>query len=150
MRPKSSLGFLALLVVFTGSHIPLQGRVQLVSMMPSVPSPQPLGTAVIWNVTATDTGPGPLTFQFSVGYSGGPFNMAIDFNAGTLAAGVWTAKPFIWTAIDAEAVHQVQVIAKDFTTGESASQTVNFTLTSRLNRGQATVQETPHPLVALV
>jgi len=44
-----------------------QASVQIVSLTPSVKSPQPLGTAVTWTATAKNSNSSQLTFQFNVG-----------------------------------------------------------------------------------
>ncbi len=117
-------------------------------MTPSVASPQPLGTPVTWTITATDSSPNSLTFQFNVANGAQPFARARDFNIGTLSAGVWTSQPFIWATIAGEGIYTVQVIAKDFTSGETATQTALFTLTP-LATVAAVVNPTANPLVAL-
>jgi hypothetical protein len=116
----------------------------------SVASPQPLGTAITWTVTATDTNPGPLTFQFNSAYGQQAFSLARDFNVGTLASGMWTSQPFVWTAISSEGSYQFQAIAKDFTSGETATGTASFRLKPLVTGGQAAVNQTANPLVALV
>ncbi len=100
-------------------------------------------------VTATDSNPGPLTFQFSSAYGTGAMSVIRNFNIGTSSAGVWTAQPFSWASIRGEGGYTIQVVAKDFATGETATQTVPFTLTTALSGGAFTVLPTVHPLVAL-
>jgi len=57
----------------------LYATVQITQLVPSVSSPQPVGTSVTWTVTATDTNPGPLTYQFSEGYKGQTLKIVRDF-----------------------------------------------------------------------
>ena len=128
---------------------PSYATVSITSMTPSVASPQPLGTTVTWTVKATDTGAGPLTFQFNVAYGTGSFTLVRDFNKGTLSSGVWTSQSFPWTTIAAEGTYTVQVIAKDFTTGESATKTATYQLASRVTQGQPAIHRTSNPIVAL-
>ena len=118
-------------------------------MTPSRTPPRPLGTTVTWTVTASNTNPDPLAFQFNTAYGQNGFSMVLDFNRGTLASGVWTSKTFVWTTIAGEGAYQVQVIAKDFVSGETATQTYSFALTSRISSGQPAVNRTANPLVAL-
>jgi arylsulfate sulfotransferase len=131
------------------AHTPLYATVAILPMTPSVASPQPLGTTVTWTVTATDSNPGPLTFQFNVAHGQQAFSLARDFNAGTLASGIWTSQPFVWTTIAGEGSYQIQAIAKDFTSGETATETATFQLTSLVSGGNAVVNQTANPLVAL-
>jgi hypothetical protein len=127
---------------------PLSGTVTVLSVTPSVASPQKLGAAVSWTVTATDSNPGPLTFQFNTAFGQQTFALARDFNVGTLALGTWTSQPFVWTSIAGEGNYQIQAIAKDFTSGETATQTASFQLRP-LVAAQAAVSQTSNPLVAL-
>ena len=121
----------------------------ILSITPSAASPQPLGTPVTWTVAATDTNPGPLTFQFNTAYGQHAFSLARDFNVGTPVSGTWTSPAFVWTTISAEGSYQIQAIAKDFTSGETATGTASFRLTPLLIAGQAAVNQTANPLVAL-
>lgn len=128
---------------------PAYATVTIVSMAASPASPQPLGSPIVWSVTATDTNPGPLTFQFNTAspYSG--FSLARDFNVGTQSAGAWTSRPFVWVPTVLEGSHQVQVVVKDFSSGETASRTVTYNLTSLVTDGLPVATPTANPLVAL-
>jgi len=128
---------------------PLYATVTIESLEPSVAPPQPLGTVVTWTVKAIDSSPNNLTFQFSVTPPNGQLAIVKDFNVGTLSAGVWTAQPFLWTAIAGEGVYSIQVVAKDFVSGASATKTANFKLASRVLAGTAVVHPTGNALVAL-
>ena len=141
--PSYLAGVLAILCA------PAYATVTIVSIAPSPVSPQPLGTPVVWRVTATDTNPGPLTFQFNTASSLAGFSLARDFNVGTASAGVWTSQPFVWVPTVIEGSHQIQVVVKDFSSGETASQTITYNLTSRVTNGQPVVTPTANPLVAL-
>ena len=148
MRHKS-LNFSGLLAVLGLLHTPLNATVTILSMTPSHASPRPLGTTVNWTVTATDTNPGPLTFQFNTASANSAFSMVLDFNTGTLSSGIWTSRTFAWTTIAGEGIYQIQVIAKDFTSGETAMQTASFELKPLTTGGQAAVNRTANPMVAL-
>jgi hypothetical protein len=130
------------------AQAPLGATVAIVSMTPSLASPQPLGTPVTWTITATDTNPNSLIFQFNVAFGSGSYTMVRDFNAGTLSSGVWTAQPFVWNTIAGEGTYNIEVIAKDFVSGETATQTFSYMLTP-LATSTATVAGTANPLVAL-
>jgi arylsulfate sulfotransferase len=128
----------------------LQATVGIVSLSPSVPSPQPLGTQVTWTAQATDSNAsGLLTFQYSVSYAGGPFSMVRDFYPGTLAAGVWTGPAFVWHEILGEGSYRVRVVAKDFQSGETATTSAVFSLAPVSTGGTFVVSPTANPLVAL-
>src|ERR1035438_8963257 len=102
---------------------PAYASVQILSTTPTLNSPQVIGTSIVWTVTATDSNPGPLTFRFNVSGPGGSFTLARDFNAGTLGSGIWTSLPFTWTPTQTEGAYQIQVVIKDFTSGDTTSQT---------------------------
>src|SRR5580700_9200748 len=93
---------------------PASATVRILSLHASAPSPQPIGTQISWSVTATDSGPGPLTFQFNVAAPDQALNLVKDFNAGTLGGGAWTAQPFVWVPTGPEGGYQIQVVIKDF------------------------------------
>jgi hypothetical protein len=75
--------------------------------------------------------------------------MARDFNVGTLNSGVWTSQPFVWTPTATEGVYQIQVIIKDFASGETASRTVKFQVNPLVTGSSPVVVVTANPLVAL-
>ncbi len=129
--------------------MPALATVRITSMTPSAASPQAIGTPITWAVKATDTGAGPLTFQFNVAGSSHVMSLVKDFNAGTLSGGTWTAQPFGWVPTGPEGGYQVQVVAKDFVTGETASKTASFVLTPLVTAGAPVVKATANPLVAL-
>lgn len=148
MRRKT-LYFSGLLAILILIHTPLEATVSILSMTSSVPSGQPVGTAVTWTVTAEDTGKGPLVFQFNTAYGQQPFSLARDFNVGTLASGTWTSQPFVWATIAGEGSYTIQVIAKDVSSGQIAAQKASFQLQPLDTGGQAAVNQTANPLVAL-
>jgi hypothetical protein len=128
---------------------PLCATVAIQSLTPSVASPEPLGTIVTWTVKATDSNPNDLTFQFSVTPPKGSLTMVKDFNVGTLSEGTWKSQPFVWTTIAGEGAYNIQVIAKDFVSGETATATASFKLATRIVNKAAVVHKTANALVAL-
>jgi arylsulfate sulfotransferase len=147
---KCSLYLMGLMGLMGLLAIPASAGVSVLTLTPSVASPQPIGTAITWTATATDSSSGPLTFQFNVAHPGGqPFLMARDFNIGTLSSSTWTSQPFVWTPTGIEGTYQIQVVAKDFSTGQSATTMVNFTVRPLVTGSQPVVVHTANPLVAL-
>jgi len=141
-------GLLCLLGI-VALHAPLFATVTIGSLTPSVPSPQKIGASIKWEATATDSNAGPLTFQFNVAPPHGTFALARDFNVGKLASGTWTAKPFVWVPTGIEGTYQVQVVIKDFTSGETASTMITFKVSPLVTAGKPVVKATANPLVAL-
>jgi len=128
---------------------PAGATVKITSLRPTLASPQAIGATVGWTAMATDTNAGPLTFQFNVGPPAGILATVKNFNAGTQSGGVWKSQAFAWALTGIDGTYQVQAIAKDFKSGESASQTATFVVTSPVTGGNPVVQKTQNPLVAL-
>jgi hypothetical protein len=140
------LCFAGLLAAFA---VPASATVRIVSMRPSLTPPQKIGTPITWTATATDSGPGPLTFQFNVAAPQQPLSLVRDFNAGTFSAGTWTAQPFVWAPTGIEGGYQIEVVAKDFTSGETDSITIHFTVTPLVTGNAPVAAPTANALVAL-
>jgi arylsulfate sulfotransferase len=142
-------GFLCLIGLLAGSSFPAYATVQILSMTPSPASPQLLGTPVTWTVSATDSNPGPLTFQFNVASPSSSLTLARDFNLGALSSGIWKSQPFTWVPTAVEGVYQIQVVIKDFTSGETASRTIKYQVNPLVLGKNPIVVPTANPLVAL-
>jgi len=140
---------LASIAMLFALWMPVHASVAIQSVSPSPASPQTIGQTITWTVTATDSNTGPLTFQFNVQAPGGQNDMVKDFNVGTLNSGTWTAQPFVWTPTAVEGAYQINVVAKDFTSGETASSTVNFSVNPLVTGSTPVVVQTANPLVAL-
>ena len=139
-------------VLFAGlgmAQAPLLATVAITAMTPSLVSPQPVGTPVSWTVTGTDTNHNFLTFQFNVAEGSQPYSMVRDFNVGSKSGTGWTAQPFTWSTIAGEGTYSIQAVVKDPVSGESATQTVSYTLTSRVTGTAPIVSGVKNPLVAL-
>lgn len=110
-----------------------------VTLMPSLPSPQPVGTAITWTATATDTV--PLVYRFSDGTSpSGPFTVQRDFSP----KNSYTVAPM------QEGTFYVQVtVAEGYNSTTSSSIVASFTFSSRVGGGRPVVNPTGNPLVAL-
>ena len=128
---------------------PAMATVSIAALSSKLKSPQPIGTIVDWAAEATDTNSGPLTFQFNVAAPGGTLVAVKNFNMGTLSGSTWKSQNFAWALTGSNGMYHVQVVAKDFTSGETASRTVSFIVTSPLIGATPIVQSTQNPLVAL-
>src|SRR5579862_1332841 len=129
--------------------IPALAMVQIQSILPSVAAPQVIGATITFTVTASDTDQGPLAFRFNIAPPGGHVALVKDFNLGTYNSGAWTALPFVWTPTGIEGVYQIQVIAKDFASGHSASANVSYQVNPLVAGTAPVVVATANPLVAL-
>jgi hypothetical protein len=130
--------------------VPAFATVAIASFTPSHKSPQPIGKTITWTATATDTGAGPLTFQFNM--TGPKATQAVlvkDFNVGTLSAGVWTSQPFVWIPTGVEGAYHIQVVIKDFGSGETTSKTDTFVVDPVVTGSSPVIVRTANPLVIL-
>lgn len=125
------------------------GTVSIASFNASLPSPQTIGATVGWTAIASDTSAGPLTFQFNVAPPGGTLATVKNFNVGALNSGKWKSQLFSWAITGSSGAYEVQVVATDFVTGESAAKTVSFLADSPVTSSIPVVQATANPLVAL-
>lgn len=142
------LSLACLTVLAAALAAPAYGTVTISSLTPAVKAPQVLGTSIRWRVTATDSHPGPLAFQFSVAVPLQPPVMVQDFNPGTYRAGAWNSI-FTWVPTAVEGFYHIQVVVKDFASGESATLTAQYQVNPLVTRGAPVVAATGNPLVAL-
>ena len=114
-----------------------------VSLSPSVTSPQPVGTSIVWAPTATDTTGNPVDFRFQVSLpSGQAYEIYQDYDV---------APTFTWSPYSREGEFQIRVTARDTVTLETAQATMPFTITARtvVSGGTPVITPTSNPLVAL-
>jgi arylsulfate sulfotransferase len=129
---------------------PAFGAVHIVTVSPSQKSPQVIGTSISWTVRARDTNAGPLTFQFNIAPAGGASSMIKDFNVGKHSGNTWAPPvPFVWTPTGSEGSYQIQVVAKDFATGETDTKTVSYQVSPLVTGSLPVVAPTSNSLIAL-
>ncbi len=114
----------------------------VVTMTPSLSSPQPLGTPITWTVTASDTSAGLLTYRFSTGPAGSSATFAINRDYAQ-------ASSFQWTPSTQEGAYQVKVDVRNNTTLSVTSVTAQFSATSLVIGTTPVISNTANPLVAL-
>ncbi|MBV9264957.1 MAG: aryl-sulfate sulfotransferase [Acidobacteriaceae bacterium] len=137
---RKRLKFLAgIAAALGGAAASMFGAVN-VTLTPS-PGSASVGTTVGWTATATDTGSpqATLTYQFSVGPSGGPLQVRKDFSSDDT---------FAWTASDQEGSYVVQVNVQS-SSGASGTASQTYIVTSLVSGGEPVISPTAHPLVAL-
>ena len=108
-----------------------------ITLTPSLPSGQPVGTPITWTATASPAQ--SLLYQFSAAGSTGQFLVLRD---------VWDSNAFTWTPL-IEGTYQIRVVTAPLTGGAQIITTVSYTITSRVTGTHAVVSTTAHPLVAL-
>jgi hypothetical protein len=150
MKTINCLCFYILAPLILASCAPAFATVAIISFTPSPKSPEPIGKTIAWTATATDSSAGPLTFQFNVlPPNRTRFALLKDFNLGAFSGGTWTSQPFVWVPTGIEGLYQIQVVIKDFTTGETTSKTVPFTVNPVVNGSNPVIVTTANPLVVL-
>ena len=117
------------------SNLPAQVKITLT---PSIVSPQPVGTSVMWKATATGL-TGTLLYQFSVRPQGATaYNLVRDFSL---------ASTLPWTMLQ-EGAYEVSVTVTPG--GPKTYQAfAGFEFVTRITAGVPVVSPTQHPLVAL-
>jgi len=128
---------------------PAFAAVAVVTLTPSQPSPEPIGKTIKFTATATDTGGGPVAFQFLFTPPKGTVTMAKDFVPGTLSGGAWTSPSWVWVPTGTDGVYKIQVVAKDFGASQSATKTISYTVKAVVTGSTPVVEKTANPLVAL-
>ncbi len=126
------------LVSFMPCAAIVQGaRADGLTLTPSLPSGQPVGTSILW--TATAPAPSGMLYQFSIARAAAPFLVVRDFSPVSVLS---------WTPIE-EGTFSIKVVAKpgwgSTTTTEAGA---SFTVLSRLTDSDPVVTGTDHPLIA--
>ncbi len=75
--------------------------------------------------------------------------MVKDFVPGTLSGGMWTSPSFVWVPTGSGGSYLIEVAAKDFVSGQSATKTITCKVEVVVTGSIPVVVETANPLVAL-
>jgi arylsulfate sulfotransferase len=113
-----------------------------VQLATSLPSPQPLGTAVKLTASATDLQNGAIFFRFEIGASSSSqLTIVRDFSPATT---------FSYTPAIYEGSYQFKVTARNNQTLKTSTRTISpFQFTPLVSGLSPSVRPTAHPLVAL-
>src|SRR5579871_1383502 len=144
-QPKRVLPFCVLAFL----SMPAFATITIGTFKPSPAPPEPIGKTITFTATATDSNTGPLAFQFSITSPNAPLTMVKEFLPGKLSAGAWTSPSFTWVPTGVEGVYKIQLVAKDFGSGESAIRTFSFQVTAVASGDTPVIERTANPLVAL-
>ena len=113
----------------------------VVSLSGSLPSPQPVGTAVTWTATATDTDQGTIMYAFNVGQQGGNLALVRDFGP----TNTFRSYPALQ-----EGTYTIQVTARNNSTGKTATASQNIVAVAIANSfTPVALSNTANPLVVL-
>ncbi len=113
----------------------------VVSLSGSLPSPQPVGTAVTWTANATDTDSGTLMYAFNVGPQGGILALVRDYSP--------TNSFRSYPALQ-EGTFTIQVTARNSSTGKTGTATQTIVAIPIANTfTPVALSNTANPLVVL-
>src|SRR5258708_6611928 len=110
-----------------------------VALNPSAPAPVPVGTVVTWTATLDDAGTGNWSYRFRSRLVGSDFHMVRDFSP---------SASLDWTASEREGLYDIEVTARDNSTGDTFVQT-SFYQVSPVTTGDPLISPTANPLVFL-
>src|SRR5450432_788499 len=103
-------------------------------------TPQPVGTPITWIATVSATDDATIDYQFSGRKGTSKFQVLQDFQ---------TSNQFVWAVTESEGTYTLRVIARNRTSGTTATRLTSFAVTSLLTGNDPVVTTTAHPLVAL-
>jgi hypothetical protein len=129
-----SAGYITLLL----SAIPAAGM--NVTLVPSQPSPAPLGTMITWSGSVSGAAAGTIWYRFRVRELGGNYQIIRDY--GPLSS-------LDWTAADHEGFYEMELSALNHDTGDSAVTSSVYQMLSLVTVRDPVVTPTAHPLVFL-
>jgi arylsulfate sulfotransferase len=116
------------------------GAAVSVRLLPSMPSPQPVGTVIGLVPRVENPATGMNAFRYSVSVDGGPLHIIRDFSQ---------QRDFVWTPQLYEHDANVRVTVRNNATKETAEADLPFRIVSRIKGSQAVVTPTSNPLIAL-
>src|SRR4051812_11969215 len=129
-----------LLVLFAGLGYSANEPPLKVRLLPTLPSPQPVGTPIGLMPETENVGPGMHVVRYSVSVNGRPFHVIRDFSQQPMF--VWAPELFEQTAI-------IRVDVRNNETKATARDELSFRIVPRVKGTAAVVLPTAHPLVAL-
>ena len=124
-----------LLMLWTGSL----GAMTL-TVANSVATPAPVGTPITWTATVTHLASGTINYQFSGRRGSDKFRVLQDFQ---------TSNQLVWAVTKSEGTYTLRVIARNQDTGDTATKSITFAVTSLLTGDGPVITSTANPLVAL-
>lgn len=111
-----------------------------VSLLPTVPSPAPLGKEIVWVPVVQDASPGTLWYRYRARRAGEPFRVVRDYGP---------EDNLHWTAIEHEGNYEVEVIVRNRDSGEWAGAIGTMQLLPRVASNTPVINPTLHPMVFL-
>jgi arylsulfate sulfotransferase len=118
--------------------VPAFGAIS-VQLAPSPASPQHVGTPIQWTATASDSDSGTLNYQWKVGLNGVAYVVRDFYSSNTLT----------WDPTENQGTFTITVTVENVSTGDTATASAPFVVTSNVTGGKPVVKATSNPLVAL-
>src|SRR5437016_4231027 len=117
------------------------GTALSVRLLPSMPSPQPVGTLIGLFPRTENAAAGMQVFRYSVSVDGGPLHIVRDFSQ---------QRDFVWRPQLYEHDARVHVTVRNNVSKETAEADLPFRIVSRIKGSQTVVTPTANPLIALL
>lgn len=125
-------------LLFAGIAL-LKGAGLSVVLTPSIPAPVPVGTVVTWSGQASGAS-GSVWYRFRAARAGSELHVIRDYSP---------PNSLDWTASQFEGVYNVEVSARDNSTGEVAVDAVSYQINPAVTGGAPAINPTANPLVFL-
>src|SRR5947207_3588 len=125
------LGFAALISNASGAGLSVR-------LLPSMASPQPVGTVIGLFPRVENAATGMQVFRYSVSVDGGPLHVVRDFSQ---------QKEFVWRPQLYEHGATVRVTVRNNVNKETAEAELPFRIVSRIKGSLPVVTPTSHPLI---
>jgi len=109
-----------------------------VTLMPSQPSPVPLGTIVTFAASASGANLGTPTFRFRARLAGAAFHTIVDYGPNSSLS---------WTTIDREGSYEIEVTARSGDLTQTAAASVIMAMTSLVTQDAPVITPTANSLV---
>ena len=132
---RSCCRFLFLLASFAG----LKGAALSVVLTPSIPAPAPVGTVVTWSASPSDA-TASIWYRFRAARAGSDLHVIRDYSP---------LSSLDWTASQHEGLYDIEVSARNNSTGETAVESVNYQVDPVVTGDTPVISPTANPLVFL-
>jgi len=126
-------------VFFLASIAGLKCAALSVVLTPSIPAPASVGTVVTWSAHPSDT-TASIWYRFRAARAGSDLHVIRDYSPLT---------SLDWTASQHEGVYDIEVSARNNSTGETAVESVNYQINPVVTGDTPVISPTANPLVFL-
>ena len=117
----------------------LKGAALSVVLTPSIPAPAPVGTVVTWSAHPSDA-TASIWYRFRAARAGSDLHVIRDYSP---------LSSLDWTASQHEGVYDIEVSARNNSTGETAVESANYQIAPVVTGDTPVISPTANPLVFL-